>query len=83
MSERIQYQATVLPDQAGHRIDQIAAELFADFSRARLQEWIKSGHLTVNGVAVRGGMCGTQPPMSMPCNRKVAPTAQRAREGEA
>ncbi len=54
MSERIQYQATVLPDQAGHRIDQIAAELFADFSRARLQEWIKSGHLTVNGVAVRG-----------------------------
>lgn len=54
MNERIQHQATVLPDQAGHRIDQIAAELFGDFSRARLQEWIKSGHLTVDGVAVRG-----------------------------
>ena len=54
MNERIQHQATVLPDQAGHRIDQIAAELFSDFSRARLQEWIKSGHLTVDGLAVRG-----------------------------
>jgi 23S rRNA pseudouridine1911/1915/1917 synthase len=54
MNERIQHQATVLPNQAGRRIDQIAAELFGDFSRARLQEWIKSGHLTVDGVAVRG-----------------------------
>ena len=54
MNERIQHQATVLPDHAGHRIDQIAAELFSDFSRARLQEWIKSGHLTVDGLTVRG-----------------------------
>ena len=54
MNERIQHKATVLAEQSGHRIDQIAAELFGDFSRARLQEWIKSGHLTVDGVAVRG-----------------------------
>lgn len=53
MSERIQHRATVLPGQAGQRVDQTAAELFGDFSRARLQEWIKSGQLTVDGVAVR------------------------------
>ena len=34
----------------GSRLDQIAAEVFKDFSRARLQQWIKSGQLTVNGV---------------------------------
>lgn len=53
MSERIQHRATVLPGQSGQRIDQVAAEVFGDFSRARLQEWIKSGQLTVDGVPVR------------------------------
>ncbi|HQQ74244.1 MAG TPA: 23S rRNA pseudouridine(1911/1915/1917) synthase RluD [Pseudomonadales bacterium] len=53
MNERIQHKATVLAEQSGHRIDQAAAELFSDFSRARLQEWIKSGHLTVDGLVVR------------------------------
>jgi 23S rRNA pseudouridine1911/1915/1917 synthase len=53
MNERIRHSATVLPEQGGHRIDQVAAELFSDFSRARLQEWIKSGHLTAGGAVVR------------------------------
>lgn len=53
MNERIQHKATVLAEQSGHRIDQAAAELFSDFSRARLQEWIKSGHLTLDGLVVR------------------------------
>ena len=34
----------------GYRLDQVAAEVFDDFSRARLQQWIKSGQLTVDGV---------------------------------
>jgi len=34
----------------GQRLDQAAASLFPDFSRARLQEWIKSGDLLVGGV---------------------------------
>ncbi len=34
----------------GYRLDQIAAEVFGDFSRARLQQWIKAGQLTVDGV---------------------------------
>lgn len=34
---------------AGERFDQVAAQLFSQFSRARLQSWIKSGELTING----------------------------------
>lgn len=34
---------------AGSRLDQGAALLFPDFSRSRLQAWIKSGALRVNG----------------------------------
>ncbi|MFT7091235.1 MAG: 23S rRNA pseudouridine1911/1915/1917 synthase [Candidatus Azotimanducaceae bacterium] len=31
------------------RFDRVAADLFPDFSRARLQQWIQSGELTLNG----------------------------------
>src|SRR5690554_193181 len=47
----IQVQASL--EHAGKRIDQVATELFGGFSRARLQEWIKSGDLTVNGAIVK------------------------------
>lgn len=40
---------TVITEEAGQRIDKLAAELFADHSRAQLQEWLKSGNLTING----------------------------------
>lgn len=33
----------------GDRLDVVAAQLFPDFSRARLQEWIKDQHLLVDG----------------------------------
>lgn len=39
----------VTKDEAGQRIDKLAAELFADHSRAQLQEWLKSGNFTING----------------------------------
>ena len=35
------------------RVDQAAAELFPDYSRGRLQQWIKQGDLTVNGKQVK------------------------------
>ena len=50
MSCKIQRQTTVAPQITGRRLDQLAVELFADFSRARIQEWIKAGDLTVNGA---------------------------------
>ncbi len=44
-----QYIQRVESHFSGYRLDQIAAELFSEFSRARLQQWIKSGQLVVDG----------------------------------
>ena len=38
---------------AGMRLDQVLAELFSDFSRSKLQTWIKAGRVTVNGMSLR------------------------------
>lgn len=35
------------------RLDQAAAELFPEFSRAKLQQWIKDGSLRVNGAIAK------------------------------
>ncbi len=53
MSTRIQLQAEVPTELAGSRLDQIAAQLFPDYSRSRLQSWIRQGSLTVNGAVQR------------------------------
>ena len=37
----------------GMRLDQVAAELFPDYSRSRLSAWIKSGQLLVSGAQVK------------------------------
>lgn len=50
---KIHIQVQASPEHVGKRIDQVATELFGGFSRARLQEWIKSGDLTVNGATVK------------------------------
>ena len=47
--ESVSLKAQVTQDHAGHRIDQVAARLFPDYSRARLQTWMKTGELTING----------------------------------
>ncbi|ARN72820.1 23S rRNA pseudouridine(1911/1915/1917) synthase RluD [Oceanicoccus sagamiensis] len=49
MAETIELESAVTEELSGSRFDQIAAQLFPDYSRARLQLWIKSGELTVNG----------------------------------
>lgn len=36
-------------DLAGERLDQVAGQLWPDFSRARLQKWIRDGVLTLDG----------------------------------
>jgi len=53
IQEKIQQQVEVSEAQAGMRVDQAAAELFSGLSRSRLQEWIKTGELTVNGQKVK------------------------------
>jgi len=53
MSEKIELEAAVLPGQGGGRLDQVAAQLFPDYSRSRLQGWIKSGQLSADGRQCR------------------------------
>lgn len=53
MTERIQLQATVPPELDNDRLDQVAARLFPDYSRSRLQGWIKKGDLLVDGKQLR------------------------------
>ena len=48
MNSRISRKEEVTETLAGLRLDQAAAKLFPDFSRSRLQFWIKNGSLTVN-----------------------------------
>ncbi len=48
---RIRKTVKVGPGREGMRFDQAAAELFDDYSRARLQKWIRSGELCVDGQA--------------------------------
>jgi 23S rRNA pseudouridine1911/1915/1917 synthase len=47
--ELISLQMQVPIRLAGMRLDQAAAEMFANYSRGQLQKWIKSGELSVNG----------------------------------
>src|SRR4249919_4027367 len=49
-----QPRTAVVPDSAaGRRFDAVLAELFPEFSRSRLSEWIKSGDALLDGKLVR------------------------------
>jgi len=49
MGERIRHKAVIGGELGGSRLDQAASRLFGDHSRARLQKWIRSGELTLDG----------------------------------
>ncbi|MBX2836156.1 MAG: RluA family pseudouridine synthase [Gammaproteobacteria bacterium] len=49
LTEASQNEAEVPLSSAGTRLDAMAAALFRDYSRSRLQRWIEAGYLTVNG----------------------------------
>lgn len=50
ISTQINKTAQVPLDYCGRRLDQVASELFSEFSRSRLQQWIKDGLLTVDST---------------------------------
>ena len=56
-------EAVVPQDAAGQRLDQVLTALFPNFSRTRLQQWVRKGHVTVDGRTLRtrdkvwGGEC--------------------------
>ncbi|MEP6907973.1 MAG: 23S rRNA pseudouridine(1911/1915/1917) synthase RluD [Pseudoxanthomonas sp.] len=53
--EEVSSRTAVVPGSAaGRRFDAVLAELFPEYSRTRLSEWIKSGDALLNGEQVRG-----------------------------
>ncbi|HET8554056.1 MAG TPA: 23S rRNA pseudouridine(1911/1915/1917) synthase RluD [Rhodanobacteraceae bacterium] len=57
----IQHRAEIPLELGGQRLDQALAEMFPDYSRSRLAQWIKAGDVRVDGATaaprlrVRGG----------------------------
>ena len=49
----IELSAEVPTALGGQRLDQVAAQLFGEYSRSRLSAWIKEGRLTVDGAVLR------------------------------
>jgi 23S rRNA pseudouridine1911/1915/1917 synthase len=52
-ADRELIEALVPAELAGKRFDQALAEMFPEFSRSRLSEWIKAGDALLDGVLVR------------------------------
>ena len=47
----------IVPEHlAGKRFDQALADMFPEFSRSRLTEWIKSGDVLLNGERMKPKM---------------------------
>lgn len=53
MPQPIDRSAIVPPELAGARLDQALAQLFPEFSRSRLQHWIRAGEVAVDGKVLR------------------------------
>jgi 23S rRNA pseudouridine1911/1915/1917 synthase len=49
----VEHEATVPMAMAGQRLDQALAALFPDYSRSRLQGWIRAGQVLVDGRPLR------------------------------
>ncbi|NIH16205.1 23S rRNA pseudouridine(1911/1915/1917) synthase RluD [Serratia symbiotica] len=49
MVQQVQLTATLSESQLGQRLDQAIAELFPDYSRSRIKEWILDNRVQVNG----------------------------------
>ena len=71
---------TTGPEGAGARLDQYLADRLPQFSRSRLQQWIRAGHVRVDGEAARpnrrlraGEAIEVLPPPSTPS--RLAPAA--------
>ena len=50
VNERVHLQATLPPEAAGRRLDQALSEVFADYSRSRIQQWIRAGEVRLDGA---------------------------------
>lgn len=46
----MEHEARIPADLAGRRLDQALAQLFPDYSRSRLKDWILAGHVQLDGA---------------------------------
>ncbi|MBW5802583.1 23S rRNA pseudouridine(1911/1915/1917) synthase RluD [Coxiella endosymbiont of Ornithodoros amblus] len=49
-ASRIKLKKPIPPELAGARLDQVLVKLFPDYSRSQLQNWIRGGHVKVDGI---------------------------------
>jgi 23S rRNA pseudouridine1911/1915/1917 synthase len=42
------------PEHCGQRLDKVLSTLAPQYSRSRLQQWMESGHVTMDGLPVKG-----------------------------
>lgn len=52
-AQTLELAAVVPRDAAGRRLDQVLAALFPDYSRTRLQQWLRAGRVTMDGRSPR------------------------------
>ncbi len=52
MAQKIELNTIVLDSQLGLRLDQVIAELYPDYSRSRIKDWILNGMVSVNGDVI-------------------------------
>ncbi len=52
MLKKIELQGSINDSQLGQRLDQAIAEIFPDYSRSRLKEWLQAGAVSVDGCVV-------------------------------
>jgi len=52
MSENIQHQEVVPQSCLGMRLDQTLAQMFPDYSRSRLKDWILAGQVSINDEVI-------------------------------
>ena len=52
-AEQQRLRAQVPDEYAGHRLDQALSQIFSEYSRSRLAQWIKEGRVSVDGAQLR------------------------------
>ncbi len=51
--QRIKLDSRIPDELAGYRVDQVLAKLFPEYSRSRLQRWLRAGQVTLNSEACK------------------------------
>jgi 23S rRNA pseudouridine1911/1915/1917 synthase len=75
MAQKIELNTIVLDSQLGLRLDQVIAELYPDYSRSRIKDWILNGMVSVNGEVI------TKPRLKMMGGEQIDIQAEIEDEG--